>query len=112
MASLQEQMPVLWYPGFRYGCNKRSVLPAELWGWMSASEELNDLDLPCSGTTVTVVVSREQGDGFKTLARVGHPASSQLCDSILGSHLHENNFPLKNGGCLLLAQKHCAKSCI
>lgn len=45
---------------------------------MSASEELNDLVLPCSGTTVTVAVSREQADGFKTLAGVGHPASSRV----------------------------------
>lgn len=104
-------MPVPWYPCFRYSRNKCGVLPAELWGWMSASEELSDLDLPCSGTTVTDVVSRERGDCCKTLARVGHPASSWLCGSILGSYLHENNFPLKNGGCLLLAQKPCAKSC-
>lgn len=72
-------MPVPWYPCFRYSCNKCGVLPAELWGWMSASEELSDLDLPCSGTTVTDVVSRERGDCCKTLARVGHPAIAAGC---------------------------------
>lgn len=86
-----------------------AVLAAELWGGCLLLEELNDLVLPSSGSIIAVPVSREHGDGCKTLAGT---VSSRQRGSILGFCMHVNNLHLKKEGWILLAQKHCAKGLV